>query len=655
MAAGGAVVPVCSILNGNRSRKRMANAFFKCPQCGKRYSVKRITRNNYVCPNQDCALNVRLLIHGELSSTGKVSKVYGWVLQPGTVLKKKYKIIKMIGKGGFGATYLAEDESLFNQLRAIKETPLSICDSKEDEFLTVLNHPSIPRIYERFNHRKFHYSIMEYIEGISLEDIVRKTNGGLSEQEILNYARQICDVLDYIHSKNIVHRDLKPENILVRKDGSISLIDFGISKEYISGQGTRHLARAASYAYSSPEQYQGGKGNTDYKSDIYSFGAILYFLATGVEPKDALSRTTNKDISPAPAELNKTISKRLEKVITKAMKMKKGNRFNSVAEMQQTLFRNGKITAQKLCPYCSSIIEAGNRYCPNCGSSTKPVKKTSTPAFVFSSQKKAYTLKEFVEICYEDWNTAKLHLYKGDFEKWLKKSKNGKSLVRKARSIRKSVSNKDRGLNTFLKATNYYREPKISVNKSRLNLGKLKPGYSKNLVISVLNKGFGYLEGTVETKGHQINVKRESFTCLPDQKVRIPLTITHTLLSSGEKIQSFIELKSNGGSLSIPVSARFIGKAAKNAPVNKAIKIQITTGKKIVKHITITTRPLKKKEKRSITTLSDWLKVKPGILRRRKQRIKLVIDAKKLAIGEHIAQLLVRSNYFSKYFPIVIN
>ncbi len=633
----------------------MANVYFKCPQCGKRYSVKRITQNNYACLNPECALNARLVVHGEMSATGKVSKLYGWILEPGTILKKKYKIIKMIGKGGFGATYLAEDESLFNQLRAIKEIPLSICDAKEDEFLTMLNHPSIPRLYERFNHKKFHYSVMEYIEGESLEDLAQKNTIGMNESSILNYANQICDVLDYIHSKNVVHRDLKPENILVRKDNSISLIDFGISKENISGQGTRHLARAASYAYSSPEQYQGGKGNTDFKSDIYSFGAILYFLSTGVEPKDALSRTTNMDISPSPGSLNKTVSKRLEKVIVKAMKMKKEQRFKNVQEMHNALYLSGKTSAQKVCPQCKARIGAGNRYCPNCGSSTKPVKKTSIPPFVFASQKKAYSLKEFIAICYEDWNDAKQQLNNGNVEKWLKKFPAGKSLAQKARSIRKSAKNNDKGLDEFLASSDHYLPPELGVNKTSLNLGTLTPGYAKSFVISISNNGYGCLTGTVVVKSKWITTPKKTFACLSGQKVRFPFTITTESMAIDKNIQTQIAIQSNVGTISIPIHARFGGISSNKASTSKAVKIQVTNRKKIVRHITVNTRPLIKKEKRTITPLSDWLKVKPGVLRKNKQRIKLVIDAKKLAIGEHVGQLLIRSNQFSKFFPIVIN
>ena len=172
----------------------MPKDLFKCPQCGTRATKKRIVANNYACSNPKCALNVRLMVHGEITNAGKVSKLYGWVLEPGTVLKKKYEIRRMIGKGGFGATYLARDISMFNQLRAIKEIPKQYCDDKEDEFLTLLSHPSIPKLFERFNFGKFHYSVMEFISGESLEEKVKLNSKALPEAEVIKLAEQLCAV-----------------------------------------------------------------------------------------------------------------------------------------------------------------------------------------------------------------------------------------------------------------------------------------------------------------------------------------------------------------------------------------------------------------------------------------------------------------------------
>ncbi len=313
---------------------------FKCPRCGTILTLKRIIANHYACLNFGCSLNKQLLIHGETTSSGRVLKVYGWVLQRGSLLRQKYEIIQLIGKGGFGATYLARDRSIFNQLRAIKEIPRIFCDEKEDQFLSTLNHPSIPKLYDRFNVGKFHYSVMEFIEGESLTERVRRNSGELPESIAIRLAEGIGNVLSYIHSQKIIHRDLKPDNIIIRKDVSIALIDFGISKKLIYQQGTRQLARAASHFYAPPEQYRAGKGHTDARSDIYAFGAILYFMLTGVEPADALTRDPAKDIMPLPRNLNPKISPKMEHIIIKAMKMQKSDRFRDVQEMLTSFMKN---------------------------------------------------------------------------------------------------------------------------------------------------------------------------------------------------------------------------------------------------------------------------------------------------------------------------
>jgi len=532
----------------------MPTEYFKCPQCGMRTSKRKIITNNYACTNPKCILNVRLLVHGEVTTTGKVSKLYGWVLEPGIVLKKKYEIIKMIGKGGFGATYLARDRSMFDQFRAIKEIPSEFCDEKEDEFLTFLSHPSIPKLYERFNSGKFHYSVMEFIEGESVEEKVKLRSNGLPEAQILKLAEQIFDVLSYIHSQNVIHRDLKPDNILIRKDGSISLIDFGIAKKFQTGFGTRHLARAASNFYSSPEQYRPGKGYTDYQSDIYSLGAIFYFISTGVEPPDALSRDPSKDIMPLPRSLNSQISKRLESVIVKAMKMKKDERFKTIQIMKKVLLDNGKTPSTKICSKCRATINVNDKYCRNCGSATQPLKSNPSSKFVFRSQKKATNIQQLVQICYQDWNEAVTHLYKGDFEEWLKTIKGSKALATKASAIRKNQRDRHLGLNEFLMSSGYGIPPTIAINPIRINLGRIPKGLRKRFTISTGNKGKGYLKGKIIVSVDWISSTQQYFACLNNMTTQLFFNVDTRNLESNKTYQTIIVINSNGGNVKIPIS-----------------------------------------------------------------------------------------------------
>lgn len=532
----------------------MASDYFKCPQCGTRSSKKRIVANSYACLNQKCALNVRLLVHGEITNAGKVSKLYGWVLEPGSLLKKKYKIIKMIGKGGFGATYLAYDKSMFDQPRAIKEIPRQYCDDKEDEFLTVLSHPAIPKLFERFNQGKFHYSVMEFIEGKSLEERVRQTSKGLPETEVLNLAEQMFAVLKYIHSQGVVHRDLKPDNVLIRKNGRISLIDFGIAKNFRTGFGTRHLARAASSYYSSPEQYRAGKGYTDFQSDIYSTGAVLYFITTGIEPGDALSRDALKDITPLPRDLNSKISKNLESVIVTALKMKKEQRFKTIEEMKNALLGNGKTQSNRICPKCHAVVSEIDKFCRNCGSATHPLKQDTISSFTFNSGRKATDIQQLVLLCYENWNEAIQHLYNSNFETWLRSIKGGKTLAKKAASIRKRQSDKPLGLNEFLAHSGYDAPPQIQSQPTNIKIGKLPRGSRKRIVLTIMNQGKGYLKGSLNIRSKWISSSQQTFASLNKVTTRVILNVDTGPLISDKIYQSAIQIYSNGGNISIPVS-----------------------------------------------------------------------------------------------------
>lgn len=531
----------------------MSDVKFKCPQCGTKASQAKIIANHYSCINSRCSLNVRLLVHGEVTTTGNLSKVYGWVLQPGAELRKKYEIVKMIGKGGYGATYLAKDHSMFDQLRAIKEVPRQFCDDKEDEFLTLLNHPAIPRLYERFNHGQFHYSVMEFVEGESLEHMVKRRAGGLPENELLKLARQIFDVLIYTHSKKIVHRDLKPDNILVLKNGSIALIDFGIAKEHRTGIGTRHLARAASYCYSSPEQYHAGKGFTDFKSDIYSLGAILYFMAIGIEPPDALSRDGARDISPSPRSLNPGISKPLETVIIKATKMNKKTRYASMREMKQALFGKNATTQKNYCSRCKTLVQPGDKFCRKCGHATQSVPPSNQSAFRFRSGKEAHTVQQLIDLCYEHWHESTDYLYSGKFETWLKIIPGGQSLAQEAVNIRKKIRLKHEGLNHFLLSSGFGKRPKLAVKPGKIDIGISALQKRNAFFLSLSNPGKGFLSGNVSSSADWIQPEKKTFSCLQGNTIQLRLNVALTPNLKKQNLDTSVVIKSSGGTISIPV------------------------------------------------------------------------------------------------------
>lgn len=279
-------------------------------------------------------------------------------MQPGTTLQGgKYRIKKVLGQGGFGITYLAVQEMLDRQV-AIKEfffkeycgrdeqtchVTLGTQSNKEtvERFLqkfikeartiSKLHHPGIIEIHDIFMENNTAYYVMEYIEGESLGDIV-KSRGALPEKEALRYIRETADALDYIHSRNINHLDIKPNNLMLRsRDSKIVVIDFGVSKQYDenTNESTTTTPVGISHGYSPVEQYKkNGVSSFSPQSDIYSLGATLYKLLTGVTPPEAIEVAQMNGILPMDA----SISANTKNAITKALQFRKENRPQTVSD-----------------------------------------------------------------------------------------------------------------------------------------------------------------------------------------------------------------------------------------------------------------------------------------------------------------------------------
>ncbi|KAF1084160.1 Serine/threonine-protein kinase F [Sporotomaculum syntrophicum] len=216
------------------------------------------------------------------------------LIKKDTILEGRYLIIKLVGRGGMGAVYKALDRRLQNRVVAIKEMSTGAVGQdnialaveafeREVGMLINLDNPALPRVWDFFageQHRL--YLVMDFIEGESLEAVLQR-RGPVPEAEILDWARQICAVLHYLHSHQppVIFRDLKPANIMLTPQGRIKLIDFGIARHFKPGQ-TTDTVTYGSVGFSAPEQY--GQGQTDARSDIYSLGATLYYLITGINP-----------------------------------------------------------------------------------------------------------------------------------------------------------------------------------------------------------------------------------------------------------------------------------------------------------------------------------------------------------------------------------
>jgi serine/threonine protein kinase len=217
------------------------------------------------------------------------------LLKPGKVLKQRYKILSQIGQGGFGAVYKAEDKELGQRLLAVKEMSQQYLSQQEIEagveafkhealLLAGLRHEHLPHIYDHFAENKRWYLVMDYIEGETLEEHFEKSrDGSLPLIMALKIALQLCEVLNYLHTRQppIIFRDLKPANVILTPIGDLFLIDFGIARHFKPGQAKDTIA-FGSPGYAAPEQY--GKAQTTPRADIYSLGTILHQMLSGSDP-----------------------------------------------------------------------------------------------------------------------------------------------------------------------------------------------------------------------------------------------------------------------------------------------------------------------------------------------------------------------------------
>jgi len=275
-----------------------------------------------------------------------VAQTCGYCRQPlrgllgqNTVLEGRYQIARVLGCGGMGAVYLAHDLRIQGRQVAVKEnldtTPLARSQfDAEVKVMAALRHPNLPAISDHFtgpNGRQ--YLVMDYIAGETLDDIVTR-RGTLPEAEVVALTRQLLDALDYLHSNRVVHRDIKPSNIKRAPDGRLYLVDFGISKRQVTGVVTQSWAKGVGSPGFAPfEQYHGG---TDGRSDIYSLGAVIYFLLTGQVPPDAPDLASGALLQP-PSRVKPGVSVDTDRLVLRAMATLPVHRFQTVAEMRQAL------------------------------------------------------------------------------------------------------------------------------------------------------------------------------------------------------------------------------------------------------------------------------------------------------------------------------
>lgn len=261
------------------------------------------------------------------------------MLRIGCVLDGKYKILNEIGHGGMSVVYLAVNERA-NKTWAVKEVRKGgmndsevVCRglAAETEMLKKLRHPNLPGIIDVIDTDDSFIIVMDYIEGRSLQDLLDQS-GAQDPELVIGWARQLCDVLGYLHSRQppIIYRDMKPANIMLKPDGHVVLIDFGAAREYKAGS-TGDTTWLGTRGYAAPEQF-GGRGQTDARTDIYNLGATMYHLLTGLSPAD-----TRFVILPAGKLRPELSGSGIEKVVSCCCRPDPDERYRSCAELMYAL------------------------------------------------------------------------------------------------------------------------------------------------------------------------------------------------------------------------------------------------------------------------------------------------------------------------------
>ncbi|HIZ65558.1 MAG TPA: serine/threonine protein kinase [Candidatus Blautia pullicola] len=260
------------------------------------------------------------------------------MLEIGSVVDGKYKILNKIGQGGMSIVYLAMNERA-NKQWAIKEVRKDGVKNfevvkqglvVETDLLKKLNHPNLPSIIDVIDGDGTFLIVMDYIEGRHLESVV-KEYGAQNQEDVIDWAKQLCDVLSYLHSRKppIIYRDMKPSNIMLKPDGKVMLIDFGTAREFKESS-VADTTCLGTQGYAAPEQY-GGHGQTDARTDIYCLGATLYHLLTGHNP------------SEPPYEMypirywNPDLSSGLEEIIWKCTQKNPEDRYQNCGELLYAL------------------------------------------------------------------------------------------------------------------------------------------------------------------------------------------------------------------------------------------------------------------------------------------------------------------------------
>lgn len=283
-----------------------------------------------------------------------------------TVLQGRYDIEQVLGIGGMSTVYRARDLRFTAVARycAIKEMPDTSPDprtgqirlanfEREASLLATLSHPGIPKIYDFFSSNGRVYLVLEFIDGRDLETQLELRGSAMMEEDVVSWAVQICDVLEYLHGHQpqpIIFRDMKPSNIIVKADGKVTLIDFGIAKVF---QSDKRGTMIGTEGYAPPEQY---RGLAEPRGDIYALGATMHHLLSNSDPRTQTPFTFHE--RPI-RKFNARVSEYLESTILRAVEYDIERRWPSASAFRQALMQGRSYDAKLKNRSSGPLIEEG--------------------------------------------------------------------------------------------------------------------------------------------------------------------------------------------------------------------------------------------------------------------------------------------------------
>jgi serine/threonine protein kinase len=547
-----------------------------------------------------------------------------------------YRVVRPLGHGGMGAVYLAAQTKAFDRLAVVKEVIdyFDPADAEERQraverfeaearTLGDLKHPGIPDLYAYFSEGGHNFLVMEYIEGPDLADGLTREDGDTGEivpggplpaDDVLRYTIQVCEVLEYLASRQppVVHNDLKPGNIIIDEHGGRAvLVDFGTAKtRYLRAAGQPDEGKASVYGtvgYAAPELYQ---GHSEPRSDVYSLAATAYHLLTDDDPRD----------HPMQYPLLDTLPPTLADILRAAL----------ATEIDARPTAAG--LRQRLQEYLAGL--------------TAPLR-----ALTFPDGDAADERNELLTLAVRHWDYAAGILQDGTIAHWLRQALHDPVGAQAAEAAVKQWSNNaDAALDTFIRQLAPATLPPgvMELRTSSLRLLDLGPGQQVPQKIEIANKGQGYLRGQILSTQPWVKVGN-AFACPPGRVCAIPLEIDTSGLNPGTSEVAAVTLTPVGGTPEV-VAVQIAVTEEKAAPVRISLASPaIEVSPRRVDFGTVSHRVLSTPlESVTVTNLSKttaqvrvqgvprWLLIKPDAFRLvagARQVVKLVGRIDKLRSG----------------------